>query len=360
MAGQGESGVRWFGELSLADRGAVGGKGASLGELTHAGIPVPPGFVVLTEAFEQFLAATDPAGEIRAGIGALDAANDEAVADASRRIRERVRAAAVPPGTAEAIAANYRKLSRNGAGTPVAVRSSATCEDSQEASFAGLQDTYLWVLGEEDLVAQVRACWASLYNNESVTYRLRLGLPESELSIAVVVQQMIDSECAGVMFTRSPTTGDKSVILVEGSWGLGSCLVSGEVTPDRFVINKVTGEITNRDISEKAAEHVPDRASGGVRELSIDDDRRHAPCLDDQQLRRLWQLGREVERHYGCPQDIEWAVPRQASGATEPVYLLQSRPETVWANRGLEPKATPAERPYDHLVNLMSAGKKKS
>lgn len=352
--------VRWFADLSLADRNSVGGKGASLGELAAAGIPVPPGFVVMTQAFEDFLESIDPAGSIRAEVSGLDYEDDESVDTVSRRIRQRIRAASVPPEIADAIVASYRQLSTNGAGYPVAVRSSATCEDSDDASFAGLQDTYLWVLGEEDLVAQVRACWASLYNVESIAYRLRRDISEADLSIAVVVQQMIDAECAGVMFTRSPTTGDKSVILIEGSWGLGSCIVSGEVTPDRFVINKVTGEVNKRSISAKAAEHVPDRATGGVRELSVDEPRRSTPCLDDAQIARLWELGRQVERHYGCPQDIEWAVPRRAEAAGEPVFLLQSRPETVWSKQQRAPKAKPAARDYDHLVNLMSAGKNKS
>jgi len=351
--------IRWFRELSLEDRAAVGGKGASLGELTRAKLPVPPGFVIPTPLFEAFLSAADPGEEMRERVAALDHRDRDAVAATCREVRERLRAATVPPALRDAVTGAYGRLVCDGVGYPVAVRSSATCEDSDDASFAGLQDTYLWVLSADDLVNRVRDCWASLYNDESVTYRLRLGMPEADVSIAVVVQRMIDAECAGVMFTRSPTTGDKSVILVEASWGLGSCLVGGEVTPDRFVINKVTGEVNRRDISEKATEHVPDRDSGGVREIAVDDGRRLRSCLNDDRLAILWKLGRDVERHYGCPQDIEWAVPRSDSGS-EAVYLLQSRPETVWANRDRIPKAAPAARNYDHLVKLMSARSKKS
>ena len=351
--------IRWFPELSLADRPTVGGKSASLGELIRASVPVPPGFVVTTAAFEEFLARTDPRGEIRAEIAALDRHDPVRVASVSERIRTRLIAAPVPRQIVSSISEHYRRLFSNGSGCPVAARSSATCEDSATASFAGLQDTYLWILGEDELIGRIRACWASLYNSESITYRLRLGLPEGQLAMAVVVQQMVDALCAGVMFTRSPTTGDKSVIVIEGSWGLGSCIVSGEVTPDRFVVNKVTGEIVSRNVSAKIIEHVPDRSAGGVRELTIDPVRQSTACLTDAVIGRLWQIARQVEQHYGNPQDIEWAVPREPALPAQVVYLLQSRPETVWANREKAPAAKPAEKAYDHIVELMSARKKR-
>jgi pyruvate,water dikinase len=356
----GQSFIRWFPELSLADRPVVGGKSASLGELTRTELPVPPGFVVTTAAFEEFLASADPRGEIRAEIAALDRQDPVRVSRVSERIRERLLAAPVPREIASSISGNYRRLSGNGGGCPVAVRSSATCEDSATASFAGLQDTYLWILAEEELIGRIRACWASLYNSESITYRLRLGLPEGQLAMAVVVQQMIDALCAGVMFTRSPATGDRSVIVIEGSWGLGSCIVSGEVTPDRFVVNKVTGEIVNRNVSAKLLEHVPDRSVGGVREQAVDRERRNAACLTDAVIGRLWQIALRVEQHYGSPQDIEWAVLKESALPAQAVYLLQSRPETVWASREKTPAAKPAEKAFDHVIALMSARKNRS
>jgi pyruvate, water dikinase len=238
------------------------------------------------------------------------------------------------------LASSYQSL---GSDVPVAVRSSATSEDSAEASFAGLQDTYLWVKGIDSLVDRVRACWASLYSPESVSYRLRLGLPEDQLAMAVVIQRMVHSRCSGVMFTRSPTTGDRSVITIEGSWGLGSAIVSGEVTPDRFVVNKVTGEIRTRNIADKAIEHVPD-VQGGVLELDVDAERRRACCLSDAQIHALARIGRQVEKHYGAPQDIEWALDQDDS-----IRLLQSRPETVWAARDKAPVARPAASAFDHI-----------
>ena len=349
--------IRWFPELSLADRAVVGGKSASLGELTRAEVPVPPGFAVTTAAFEEFLASADPRGEIRAEIAALDPRDPVRITRVSGRIRERLLVAPVPQQVVSSISENYRRLSGDGGGCPVAVRSSATCEDSATASFAGLQDTYLWILDEDGLIGRIRACWASLYNSESITYRLRLGLAEAKLAMAVVVQQMVDAHCAGVMFTRSPTTGDRSVIVIEGSWGLGSCIVSGEVTPDRFVVNKVTGEIVSRNVSEKLMEHVPERSGGGVRELAVDPERRSTACLTDAVIAHLWQIARRVEQHYGNPQDIEWAVLKGSASPAQAVYLLQSRPETVWAGRDKTPAAQPAEKPFDHVIQLMSARK---
>ncbi len=263
----------------------------------------------------------------------------------------------IPAAIAKEIRSSYQSLAVDAGSMPVAVRSSATCEDSETASFAGLQDTYLWVLGEEQLLDQVRACWASLYNSESITYRQRLDLPEDQIAMAVVVQEMVDAVCAGVMFTRSPTTGDKSVIVIEASWGLGSSLVSGEVTPDRFVVNKVTGEINRRDISEKALETVPNPTSGGVRERPVREERRHAPCLADESISQLWRIARKVEKHYGSPQDIEWAIPRGRGQQEQIVYLLQSRPETVWAGREKEPAAKPTPKAFDHVLNLMGTRK---
>jgi phosphoenolpyruvate synthase/pyruvate phosphate dikinase len=346
--------IRWFSELSLADRPCVGGKSASLGELTRAAIPVPPGFAVTTDAFERFLAASMPEFDVRAMIAALDPADERRIAAASGEIRATIAGLPVPTDVEEAVIAAYRRLQDSGAGSSVAVRSSATCEDSDEASFAGLQDTYLWIDGEARVVDRVRACWASLYNAESISYRLRLGLDEDSLAMAVVVQSMVDAACAGVMFTRSPTTGDRSVIVIEGCWGLGSCLVGGEVTPDRFVVNKVTGEINARNVSTKTAQHLRSTDGHGVIDVAVDADMQNAPCLTDAQLAALWEVARRTEAHYGSPQDIEWAIPRQPPDPERPVLLLQSRPETIWSNRTREPAARPRPNPFDHVLSAMS------
>ena len=339
--------IAWFAEIGLADRPRVGGKGGSLGELTRAGIAVPPGFVVATEAFEAFLAALEAEAPLRSRIEALDADDLAGVQDATAQIRDRLTHAPMPAALAGAITEAYWRLADGADDLPVAVRSSATTEDAEDASFAGLQDTYLWVIGAEATVAMVRACWASLYSVESVCYRRRAGLPECGVAMGVVVQRMVRARTAGVMFTRSPTTGDRSVITIEGAWGLGSAVVSGEVTPDRWVVGKLTGDISVRDISDKHIRQVP-LVDGGIHDEEVPGDQRRAPCLSDDEIQALRGLGRAAEKHYGRPQDIEWAV----EGGSGDILLLQSRPETVWAMKEAAPVARPAENPLDHLMNI--------
>jgi len=288
--------IAWFDAIGLQDRPAVGGKGGSLGELTKAGIAVPPGFVVRTEAFEQFIVALDADQPLRAPVEALDPSDLTKVQAVTAIIRERIEQAPLPAAVDAAIREAWRKLAD--AGQPVAVRSSATTEDAEDASFAGLQDTYLWVLGEDQVVQKTRSCWASLYSVESVCYRRKHGLPEAGVAMGVVIQRMVDARSAGVMFTRSPTTGDRSVITIEGAWGLGSAVVSGEVTPDRWVVAKLTGEIPVRDISDKHIRQVP-APGGGIRDEATPEALRHAPCLSDAELQKLKDIARQAERRQG-------------------------------------------------------------
>ena len=338
--------------VPLADASSAaeaGGKGASLGFLARAGVAVPPGFVVTAGAFAAAMAALDPAGALRAEISALPAGSLAEIGRVAAAFRARVVAAPLPPAVAEAVRAGYAAL---GEGSPdVAVRSSATVEDSADASFAGLQDTYLWVLGEDQVVAKTRSCWASLYSVESVCYRRKHGLPEAGVAMGVVIQRMVDARSAGVMFTRSPTTGDRSVITIEGAWGLGSAVVSGEVTPDRWVVAKLTGEIPVRDISDKHIRQVP-APGGGVRDEETPADQRHAPCLSDAELQRLKDIARQAERHYGRPQDIEWAIEHGGD-----ILLLQSRPETVWSAKEQAPAATAQANPLAHLMTVFGGRK---
>lgn len=344
--------LKWFKDIALADRPTVGGKGASLGELMRAGIRVPPGFVVPVATFEKFLSALDPGGKIRHSITALVGSDLSALSAAAGEIRQRIVSHALPGEIADGIAAAYREIAATEADAPVAIRSSATSEDSEDASFAGLQDTYLWVRGGAAVLDYVRKCWASLYNTESVTYRHRLKLPEEQVAMAVVVQHMAPARSAGVMFTRSPTTGDRSVIVIESAWGLGSALVSGEVTPDRFVVNKVTGEITQRTISPKLMRHVPDFANGGVNEQEVPHEMQTQPSLSNAELAELAAIAKKVERHYGSAQDIEWAVAEENGKSI--IYLLQSRPETVWSAKDAAPVAKPKATAFDHVFAVLS------
>jgi pyruvate, water dikinase len=201
------------------------------------------------------------------------------------------------------------------------------------------------------MLGRVRDCWASLYNAEAVGYRLRMRLPEQEVAMAVVVQRMVEPRCAGVMFTCSPVTGDRSVIAVEGCWGLGSAMVSGDVTPDSFVVSKVTGEIVRRTVAVKLRMHHAGQ-DGGVTADDVPGPLRESPCLDDAEIAALARVGRRVEALYGTPQDIEWAITEGGSPAGA-VVLLQSRPETVWARRHAGPVATAKENPVDHVFEQL-------
>ncbi|WP_142026412.1 PEP/pyruvate-binding domain-containing protein [Blastococcus colisei] len=348
--------VLHFRDVGLGDVATVGGKGASLGELLRAGIRVPTGFAVTTAAFRQTVEHLTVDGEsIPARVAALDPADAEGLAAATAGIRAVLESAPPPGEVIEAVTAAYAALCEEcgDPALPVAVRSSATSEDSAEASFAGLQDTYLWVRGADSVLQHVRRCWASLYSVESVTYRLRRGIPETDLGMAVVVQRMVGARSSGVLFTRSPRSGDKSVVAIDASWGLGSAVVSGDVTPDSFVVSKVTGKM-KRTVATKTRWHRPDPSGSGVVETDVPAELQDRPAISDDEIAELVAVARRVEGHYGCPQDIEWAV----NDAGE-VFLLQSRPETVWAEKDRAAKAAPAARPFDHVFNLLG-GKRPS
>ena len=337
--------ISWFADITLQDRPRVGGKGGSLGELSRAGIRVPPGFVVCTAAFERFLRDVEKEEPIRGQVESLDEHDLDAITELSKRLRTRIENAHLSAEVEVDLLAAHAELC-GGNMSPVAVRSSATSEDAEDASFAGLQDTYLWVTGAEAVQRSLRSCWASLYSVPSIAYRRRHRLPEAGVAMAVVIQRMVDARAAGVMFTRGPLTGDRSVITIEGAWGLGSSVVSGEVTPDRFVIAKITGEISVRKISEKHIQHLP-APGGGVRQSEVAQELRGAPCLDDDQIVTLKNIAISVERLYGRAQDIEWAVDRAGE-----IFLLQSRPETVWSSKEQAPVARPADNPLQHVMRV--------
>ena len=338
--------ISWFADITLSDRATVGGKGGSLGELARADIAVPAGFVVCTTAFEQFLAVLEKQEPIRPRIEALSLHDLKGIRLLSQEVRARIQTASLPEGLRAEIIGAHVDLCREDPDRPLAVRSSATTEDAEDASFAGLQDTYLWVMGAEAALKKVQSCWASLYSVPSVAYRRKRQMPEGAVAIAVVFQRMVDARTAGVMFTRSPLTGDRSVITIEATWGLGSALVGGEVTPDRFVIAKITGEISVREISDKHIQHVP-AEGGGVKVVETPEGFRRAPSVSDQELVALKEIARKVERHYGRPQDIEWAIDRFGQ-----IHLLQSRPETVWSVKGQSPVAKPVDNPLLHVMNI--------
>jgi pyruvate,water dikinase len=349
--------ISWFADITLQDRSAVGGKGGSLGELTRAGIAVPPGFVVRTGGFERFLAQLETEEPIRPRVESLGDGELEKITALSKHVRARIENADLPQDLQSEIIEAHAELCGERADSPLAVRSSATTEDAEDASFAGLQDTCLWVKGAQATLKYVRSCWASLYSVPSIAYRRKHrlredGMREDGVAMAVVVQHMVDARTAGVMFTRSPLTGDRSVITIEATWGLGSAVVSGEVTPDRFVIGKITGEISTRDISDKHIQHLPATDGGnGIAEVETPAEIRRIPSVSDDELAALRDIGRKIERHYGRPQDIEWAIDRNGK-----IFLLQSRPETVWSAKDAMPIARPAQNPHAHVMNIFGFG----
>jgi pyruvate,water dikinase len=310
--------TRSLDRLRREDESSFGGKSASLGELLAAEIPVPPGFALSTAAYSSF--AADDA------IAAAIAGGD------SDAIGEAMRAAVMPATVAEEIADAYTALGE----PPVAVRSSAVGEDSEEATFAGQQETFLWVRGVDQVRQAVRDCWISLYSPTAVSYRARLGR-DREAAMGVTVQEMVDAEISGVMFTCNPVSGDPSMVAVNASWGLGLAVVGGEVTPDDYLVSKVTREVVRATVNDKHHEYVPDPNGRGAIRRDVEDERRSARCLDEPALAALVDVAKRVERHFGSRQDIEWAIARGTT-APEGLYLLQSRPVT-----GVEgPKSKPA------------------
>jgi pyruvate,water dikinase len=310
----------------------VGGKVASLAEMTAAGFSVPPAFGVTTEAFEEFMAAAGLAERIATVRAGLDVEDVHAVESASAEIAALIEATELPAEVDREIREAYAELERRtGADVPVAVRSSGVNEDLEGASFAGQYDTYLWVRGADAVVANVRRCWSGLFNPAVLTYRpdgveslADAGLP----GMAVGVQEMARARSAGVMFTLDPISGDRSRIVIESCWGLGEGVVKGDVPPDRHRVDKITLEVLEREIIEQTEEYRFDPDAGEVALLALRDELRAEGSISEEEARQIAELGKRVERHRGGPTDIEWAIDVDGR-----LHLLQARPETIWSSR---------------------------
>jgi pyruvate,water dikinase len=325
--------TRALAELKAVDAASFGGKSSALGELFAAGIPVPPGFAVSIQAYRAFVDAAGLGRMIGAALAQLSPDDVDTVGAASHRISEAMRSAPVPESVREEVGRRYAELGE----PPVAVRSSAIGEDSREATFAGQQETYLWVRGAPHVCDAVRDCWVSLYSPPAITYRARLGDGGGAPAMGVAVQAMVDAEVSGVMFTCNPVSGDPSMVAINASWGLGLAVVGGEVTPDDWLLSKVTREIVREHVHAKEVEYVPDPEGRGTVRREVPADRREAACLDATALEALVDVGRSVERYYGSAQDIEWAIARDGE-----LFVLQSRPVTTSPHRGKEAKPTSA------------------
>lgn len=310
--------IKLFSQITKKDVAAAGGKGASLGEMTHAGIPVPPGFVVLAQAFDQFIRETGLDKKVAKELAKLNPKNVATLADgASERIKKMILAEKMPAGLQKEILATFAKMKA----PLVAVRSSATSEDGAEAAWAGQLDTFLNTT-KKTLLQNVQRCWASLFTPRAIVYRLEKKLGKKVISVAVVVQGMIQSDVAGVAFSVHPVTQDRNQMIIEAGWGLGEALVSGQITPDSYVVDKKKKMLLEVNVSEQSR-GIFRSPKGGVVWKNVPKQKASTQKLSGRQIVALAELIMRLEKHYGFPVDVEWGV---VGGK---MYILQSRPITT-------------------------------
>jgi len=326
---QGTKAILWFNEVTKGDIAIVGGKGANLGEMVHAGILVPPGFIVTADAYFKFLKASNLTDEIRRHLKDLDVNDSKKLQEVAGLIKDKISSAPMLPDIVQEIKDAYRKLG----GGLVAVRSSATAEDLPEASFAGQQSTFLNIQGENEVVTAIQGCWSSLFEPRAIFYRQQQGFDHFRVGIAVPVQKMIQSESSGVMFTVEPLTSDSTKIIIEAIFGLGESIVSGDVTPDQYLLDKNGTRIIDKEIHKQEWQLVKDtKASVGKLEpnikTSVPPSKQARQKLSDKDIVALAKVGKMIEDHYQFPQDIEWAKEGKE------LFILQTRPVTTMKPKG--------------------------
>ncbi len=316
--------IAWIDEVDNTDIELVGGKGASLGELKQAELPVPDAFVVTAETFRRFIVDSGIDEEIFRILDETNVDNSEELQKASQKIKEIIIETETPEDIRTEVTKAYKKISEKADGENefVAIRSSATAEDLPDASFAGQQETFLNIRGNEKVMEKIKECWASLYTARAIFYREKQNFEHSKVNIAVVVQRMVNAEKAGVIFTSHPTTGEDEVI-IEAGWGLGEGVVSGSVSPDHYIVDKKDFKVKKSDISTKRTMFDRDPETGETRQVDVPDDMRNKPTLAEEEIIELAKMGEGVEQHYETPQDVEWAIEENE------IYMLQSRPITT-------------------------------
>ncbi len=342
--------------LRRGDSRAFGGKSATLGELIAAQIPVAPGFALSTDAFHAFVREAGLDGMIAAELSRVSPGDVDSVVAASHAIGEAMRSGPVPELVRDEIARAYAELADEAGmpAPPVAVRSSALGEDGEDATFAGQLESYLWIRGAEHVGDAVRDCWVSLFGAPAIAYRAHVG--QDEPAMGVAVQLMVDAEVSGVLFTCNPVSGDPSMVAVNASWGLGLAVVGGEVSPDDFLVSKVTGEVVRERVHVKEVEYVPGADGRGAVRVDVPEERKAVACLDRAALEALVDVGRRVEAAFGSHQDVEWAIAR-GRGLPEGLFVLQSRPVT-----GLPERRSPAESStaMGLVMSMFGAGERKT
>jgi pyruvate,water dikinase len=328
--------VIWFENLRKTDIPSVGGKNANLGEMINARIQVPPGFAITAYSYKKFIEETGISSKIYEIItDTVTNPNDPAQYEiASKKIRELIELTPMPKEIADAIRSAYEELRKrlNASDVFVAVRSSATAEDLPDASFAGQQETYLNVIGIDEVIGSTVKCWSSLFTPRAIFYRNEKGFAHEKVFISVGIQRMVNSKAAGVTFTINPVTGDPSQIVIEGNYGLGEAVVSGAVTPDDFVVDKNTLKIIERRVAKKTVQYLRDPNTGKTVHVDVPIEDQEQPCLNDEEILKLAELAKRIEQHYGKTQDIEWAIDRDIP-YPENIFIVQSRPETVWSTK---------------------------
>ncbi len=307
-----------FDQIRSKDLPLVGGKGANLGEMTYAGFPVPPGFCITTLAYDNFIATSDQSTRIFDILSDLSVDNLDKIREAGKEVRDLLNMASFREELQSPLLEAWRRL---GSEQVYAIRSSATAEDLPNASFAGQQDTYLNVIGQEQFLESVKKCWISLFTDRAILYRIKNNFPHDKVKLSVVVQKMIKSERSGIMFTANPVTGHRHTILINASYGLGEALVSGLVNPDTYEFDKRKTQIVDVKISDKKIGIYPLK-DGGTKEVELSEELRNKQVLSDEEILQLGLLGVKIEEYYKSPQDIEWASESQN------LYIVQSRPIT--------------------------------
>jgi pyruvate,water dikinase len=319
---QGKKAIVWFNEVTKNDVATVGGKGANLGEMTNANIPVPPGFIVTADAYFDFLKKSKLIDKMRHLLEPLDSGDSKQLQQTAAQVKQLILDIAMPPELAKEIEQAYIKMGRG----LVAVRSSATAEDLPEASFAGQQRTFLNVEREKEVVAAVQECWASLFEPRAIFYRHQHGFDHFKVGIAVPVQRMVQSQASGVMFTIEPVTSDNSKIVIEAVYGLGEAIVSGEITPDLYMVEKDGLEIVSKKTAKQEQQLVRNPASDSQETniwVQVPPPRQSEQKITDDEIIQLARIGKQLEGHYKFPQDIEWAKEDKR------VYIVQTRPVTT-------------------------------
>ncbi|MCW1949218.1 MAG: phosphoenolpyruvate synthase [Candidatus Shapirobacteria bacterium] len=315
--------VLWFNQVDLEDVNIVGGKGGNLGEMYQLGIPVPNGFVVTSSAYFQFIEDNNLKPKIKDILKITDVDQPDQLLAASKKIRALIKKTPVSQSLSLEIMKAYKKLSGFGGlkNVPVAVRTSATSEDSADASFAGQGDTFLNVIGEVNVVDRVRDCWSSLFTSRSIFYQVKKHYDHFKIGVAVPVQKLINSEISGIMFTANPVTGDKTQIIVETIWGLGEYIVQGKITPEQYIINKSNWEITSENHIHQDVQLT--RGQDETHEVPVPKSKRDKKKINTAMALKIAKIGQKLHNHYGRPQDIEFAIDRGQ------LYIVQTRPITT-------------------------------